>query len=73
MKAMKSPITRKLTKKERERIYVYPDGSKVSIKGVVAVGVSSRGTHRLETDLGAKYIILPGFLYIILDVDEWSF
>jgi hypothetical protein len=64
----------KLAKPERERTYIYPDGSALSFKDVVAVSARrASGNHRLETADGKKHIVLAGFRAITLDMDEWTF
>jgi hypothetical protein len=64
---------RKLDHIERERTYHYPDGSKQHFTNVVAVGVTKSGFHRLEDDGGLKFIVAPGWRFISLNTDEWSF
>lgn len=57
---------------ERSRKYHFADGTFVKFKNVVKLYVSSRGTHRLETTDGKKYLIPAGFRYIELDADKWT-
>lgn len=40
---------------------------------VTRVKVSESGTHYVETQDGKKAIVAPGWAYIDLDVDEWTF
>jgi hypothetical protein len=58
---------------ERERTYHYSDGGKVSIKNVACISVSDSGHHRITTKDDTKYIIAPGWRYVELDMDEWTF
>lgn len=62
-----------LEKLERMRTYIYKDGFNLEIKNVISVSVRPSGSHRLETSDGEKWIVLPGFIAIKLDVDEWTF
>jgi hypothetical protein len=67
------PAMAKLSPPERSRTYYLPGGLAVQLNNVTAVGVSDSGTHRLELGDGSKFIIPPGWLYIKLDVDDWTF
>lgn len=60
-----------LTPPERSRTYHFPDGGKVTLKNVTHLLVRPRGTHRLIAD-GVKWVVMPGFVAIELDVDEWT-
>lgn len=62
----------KLTPSEKSRTYVYANGVRDTLENVVALGVSPRGTHRLETADGKKHIVPPGWIRIELDVDSWT-
>jgi hypothetical protein len=68
---METAIT-KLDPAERSREYVFPGGERLKYQDVVALGVSSRGTHRLELKDGRKIIVPMGWLAIELDVDKWT-
>jgi len=63
----------------QDRTYIYPPSGdrvqeyKVTIRNVVSINVSESGTHRLNTREGDKHIILPGFLHIKFNADEWTF
>jgi hypothetical protein len=55
------------------RTYFWQGGSSLTVKNVARIAVSERQTHRLETKSGDKYIIPPGWLYMKVDVKEWTF
>jgi hypothetical protein len=61
-----------LTTPEKTRTYFYQDGTKVDFKNVTFVAVTKSGFHKLEAD-GGKYIVAPGWRYIALDVEAWTF
>lgn len=62
----------KLTTPEKSRRYVYADGTSKEFVNVTMVEPTKSGFHKLEAD-GGKYIVAPGWRYIVLDVAEWSF
>lgn len=68
---METEIT-KLDPAERSRTYRFSGGETLKFENVVALGVSPRGTHRLELASGAKVIVPTGWLAIELDVDKWT-
>lgn len=70
---MATPVMHELVNHERERVYVYPGGERVMFRNVTHVGVSQSGTHRLNLADGLKIIVVPGWLYIELDMDDWTF
>jgi hypothetical protein len=70
---MATPTLTKLAVPERKRTYLFPGGETVTIDNVIAVGVRSSGTHRVEAADGMKWIIPPGWLAICLDMDAWTF
>ena len=57
---------------ETRRQYNFPNGSVVAIVGVTRLKVSSSGTHYLETVMGSKHIVAPGWLSIDIDATNWS-
>jgi hypothetical protein len=63
----------KLAHVEQERTYHYADGSSKTFLGIAYVGVTKSGYHRLEAEDGCKFIVAPGWRYITLMVDEWTF
>lgn len=67
----------KLEPKERSRTYHYfsnqDDDFDLCFENVVAVEVTEHGFHKLETEDGGKWIVAPGWKYIYLDVDSWTF
>jgi hypothetical protein len=63
----------KLSSVEKERTYHYPDGSSKTFINIAFVGVTKSGFHRLEADDGCKFIVAPGWRFISLNVEEWTF
>lgn len=63
----------KLEHVEKSRTYIYNNGFKLSIDNVVDVTVSASGNHRLETQCGKKYIVVPSWIAIELDTEQWTF
>lgn len=64
--------------KTQTRTYVYPPSKereeyKLTIKDVISVNISGSGTHRLNTMNNMKHIVVPGWVHIEFDADEWSF
>jgi hypothetical protein len=64
--------------KTQTRTYVYPptkerDAFELTVGDVVSINVSPRGTHRLNTKDGMKHLVLPGFVHIKFDAEEWTF
>ena len=60
--------------KEQCRTYIYADGTKYRIPGMVtSINVSKSGTHRLNTDNGFMYIIVSGWIAIEFNATEWTF
>lgn len=53
----------KLVAPEKKRIYV----------NVTHVKISDSGNHRLDTGDGWKHIVVPGWVAIDLEMDEWTF
>jgi hypothetical protein len=62
-----------LSPPERKRTYVFPGGQKLELTDVVRIEVRESGKHRLECADGSRYIVAPEWLYIVLDVDDWTF
>jgi hypothetical protein len=58
---------------ENERTYFWAGNNSFTVKKVTRIAVSERGTHRLETADGEKFIIAPGWLYMKLKMNEWTF
>lgn len=63
--------------KERSRAYHYPSGSggefSVVFENVVRIEVRESGKHRLETASGQKAFVAPGWLWLDIDADAWTF
>jgi hypothetical protein len=66
------PEIKKLDRPEKTRTYTFPNGQLVHLCNVTAIGVSERGTHRLETADGKYHIVPPGWLHIEFEADGWS-
>lgn len=69
------PEMKALTNGETSRTYIYVTGDKreeLTFENVVALGVSERGTHRLEFANGDKVIVPTGFKAIKVVADKWS-
>ena len=67
---MAKPVFQEVEK--QSRIYHFPGGETVKVHGIVGLCVSKSGFHLLNGDGGAKYIVAPGWLYVELDMKEWS-
>lgn len=63
----------KLAHIEQERTYHYADGSSKTFLNIAYVGVTKSGFHRLEADDGCKFIVAPGWRYIHLRTEGWTF
>jgi hypothetical protein len=57
---------------ERKRIYHFPGGETVTFENVTHFLARPSGSHRLQLGDGRKFIVMPGFLWIELDVDDWT-
>lgn len=66
-----SELGKRTKLQEKERIYSYPDGSKVILKNVTELIVSDSGNHRLKAS-GRLHIVLAGFNHIEIDEEEWT-
>lgn len=58
---------------ERERIYVFPSGLRLTYKDVRGWYNAGALGHRLETGDGRKHIVAKGWSAIELDVKDWTF
>lgn len=58
---------------ERRRTYRFPSGEVLTLVNVTKIEVRESGKHRIETDEGRKVIVSPGWLWIEVDTDEWTF
>ena len=63
----------KLNPTEKKRTYFFPKGEKVEIDDVVEFLARPSGSHRLKSGDGKLYIVSSGWLYIEIDVAEFSF
>jgi hypothetical protein len=57
---------------ERKRTYIFPETDLV-FENVTAIFVTLGGTHYLEHGTGKKSIVVPGWIGIDIDVDEWTY
>lgn len=57
---------------ERKRTYHFPTCS-VTFEKVTRVEVRDSGKHRVETADGRKAFVNTGWLWMELDMDEWTF
>ena len=71
---------------ERKRTYVYESGLQVEFTNVKRIEIRDSGKHRIEADSvavlmpsgenyfasGGKGFVAPGWVALILDVDEWT-
>jgi hypothetical protein len=71
-KGIPKSIWIKFNAPELRRTYYFPDG-KAEFKNVIGLVVSPNGTHYLQTKEGGKYIVRCGWMYIDLDVEEWTY
>jgi len=62
----------KLEHPEKSRTYFYENFT-FKVENVIAVEVSKSGNHRIDCASGKKYIVVPGWYAIELDVAEWTF
>lgn len=57
---------------EKKRTYHFPGGEEVTFENVVRIEVRESGKHRLETADGRKAFVCPGWLWMELEVAEWT-
>jgi hypothetical protein len=57
---------------ERKRTYHFPGGDSISFENVVRIEVRDSGKHRIETADGRKAFVCPGWLWMEIDVPEWT-
>lgn len=62
-----------ITPPERKRTYRYPGGDELTIENVSRVEVRESGKHRIETTDGKRFFVAPGWLWMELDIDSWTF
>jgi hypothetical protein len=62
-----------LSPPERSRTYAFPDGTQLKIENVSRIEVRESGKHRIETADGKKFFVCPGWLWMEIDVDAWTF
>lgn len=66
------PVMQPIKNGEKWRKYIFPNDQQLMFNDVTHVGVSARGTHRLQLLDGTKVIVPAGFLAITLQAEEWS-
>lgn len=57
---------------ERKRTYVFPGGERLVLENVTKLEVRESGKHRVETKDGRKLFVAPGWLWIELEMDNWT-
>ena len=57
---------------ERKRVYHFPGADRATFANVTKIEVRASGVHRIEAD-GKKFFVQPGWLWMEIDVDEWTF
>jgi hypothetical protein len=62
-----------LSPPERRRTYYFPGGDEISFYDVVRIEVRPSGKHRIETKDGHKAFVAPGWLWLIINSDDWTF
>lgn len=65
-------VMRPVSPVERSRVYTFPGGDQVEIKGVSGIYVRESGSHRLNTEDGLRHIVAAGWLHIEIDAEGWS-
>lgn len=57
---------------EKRRTYHFTGGDEITFENVTRIEVRDSGKHRIETADGRKAFVSPGWLWIELDVAEWT-
>ena len=57
---------------EANREYFFVGNVKIKLNNVVRFKIDNKGTHYLETKGGEKAIVMPNWLYVIIDSPSWS-
>lgn len=57
---------------ERKRTYYFPFYT-VSFENVIRVEVRESGKHRIETTDGRKAFVAPGWFWMEIEADAWTF
>ena len=57
---------------EKKRTYHFPGGESVTFEDVVRIEVRDSGKHRIETASGRKAFVCPGWMWMELDMPEWT-
>ena len=61
-----------LSPPERKRVYVFSGGQRIEFENVTKIEVRESGKHRIETADGSKAFVSPGWVALLLDVDQWT-
>jgi hypothetical protein len=61
-----------LSPKERSRTYHFPNGESVTFENVKRIEIRESGKVRIETENGRKAFVAPGWLWLEIDVDDWT-
>lgn len=61
-----------LTTPERKRVYVFAGGERLTLENVTHLEVRPSGKHRYQCADGRKGFVSAGWLWIELDIDDWS-
>lgn len=73
MRKVKKPVLVPLVPPERKRVYVFPGGERLALEEVTHLEVTESGKHRYQCGDGRKGFVNTGWLWIELDMDEWTF
>lgn len=57
---------------ELKRTYVFPGGDKLELENVTRIEVRESGKHRVETADGRKLFVAPGWLWMELEMKDWT-
>ena len=62
-----------LTPFENSRTYHFPGGEAVKFEHVSRIEVRESGKHRIETAEGRKAFVAPGWLWLEIEAEKWTF
>lgn len=57
---------------ERKRVYHFPGGDVAEFVNVTRIEIRDSGKHRIETADGRKAFVCPGWIWLEIDVDQWT-
>jgi len=58
---------------EHRRTYHFPGGYVASFENVTRIEVRESGKHRIETADGRKAFVAPGWMWMEIKTDAWTF